>query len=783
MNQRILRASLVFLVGWCSPQRGLGQAAAKNDDAVSSESVVELNLGILAYLRGQQGLDSPNRREEALRQLDRAVELFASVLERQPNSPEALVFRALAHGQIGQLHRYYAFGPAQQDKIDLDDVIKLRSDPDAMPRLEAEIAEHTSSLQVGTFPPGDEIYVSTQLARAKRLSQALEESVGKTDADLSAELWDAKQRIFRANSDERTSNLAMTRDLKAAIGLLDEPPVVLRLLDVVANAKIARADEAEVLAIAQKEDVPDPISPVGLRPDIARRLRGIAVELEGILESIPPSEDSHRARFFLGVIRFRQGVPLRAAGEAQDIDKWSLGQAEREMRTLLDDPDAPRHWRSYSALYLGMIIPFEVQGLRDPVSRGAVLDEAEYFLQRALELDETRPEDADGDVRIPARSESAGGIPGLVRRQRDDVIAVLARSTGAVAAERNDLQFGLFVGAHRDTNVELLGDNTALPRDLSRDEDFGFSLAHTIDYTVDLTDRLTLGLQGRTSQLWHADVDEFDQQVYGGSAALQYELYSETGDLGPVYLELQYDYDYTLLGRTAFLDSHKLRPNIRIFWLRRRAETNVYYEYDVRDYHEALFDRRFNRDGSYHVLGVSQAFKLIDMAKVYSDRGIEPWGLASDATMGQHLPDYPKRYLRVAIGLEYAWDSTDGDEFDRNALKLLGVLQVPLPWGVLFDILAVFEWEDYRHGSLVDFHRQRRSDFIQEYEIALSRMFVLKGGDPANRYTPIVDRLWMEVRAFGRWTDDDSNVVDRPGQAVFSYDRWFYGVSLGWVFN
>ncbi|MCH8253292.1 MAG: hypothetical protein IID36_12645, partial [Planctomycetes bacterium] len=48
---------------------------------------------------------------------------------------------------------------------------------------------------------------------------------------------------------------------------------------------------------------------------------------------------------------------------------------------------------------------------------------------------------------------------------------------------------------------------------------------------------------------------------------------------------------------------------------------------------------------------------------------------------------------------------------------------------------------------------------------------------------PIVDRLWMEVRAFGRWTDDDSNVVDRLGQAVFSYDRWFYGVSLGWVFN
>ena len=72
------------------------------------------------------------------------------------------------------------------------------------------------------------------------------------------------------------------------------------------------------------------------------------------------------------------------------------------------------------------------------------------------------------------------------------------------------------------------------------------------------------------SQLWHADVDEYDLQTYGGAVALQYEARRKTGDFGPIYLSLQYDYDYTLLGRSGFLESQVIRPSVRVFWADRR---------------------------------------------------------------------------------------------------------------------------------------------------------------------------------------------------------------------
>ena len=75
------------------------------------------------------------------------------------------------------------------------------------------------------------------------------------------------------------------------------------------------------------------------------------------------------------------------------------------------------------------------------------------------------------------------------------------------------------------------------------------------------------------------------------------------------------------------------------------------------------------------------------------------------------------------------------------------------------------------------------ADLIQEYAVALSRTFVLREGVRANRYTPAIDRMLMTVRAHATWTDDDSNVLDRAGQAVFSYDRAVYGVSVAFTIN
>jgi hypothetical protein len=222
---------------------------------------------------------------------------------------------------------------------------------------------------------------------------------------------------------------------------------------------------------------------------------------------------------------------------------------------------------------------------------------------------------------------------------------------------------------------------------------------------------------------------------------------------------------------------------MRIFWAERRAQTDVYFTYEIRDYREPLYDRRFDRDGEYYALGVSQSYKVVDMTPVYEDMGLEPWGHEGDDALGQDDPDYPSRYLTPFLGFQYAWDQTNGDEFDQKSYILsLGVM-VPLPWGIDFDAAADFEWQEYQHGSLIDFHRRPRRDFIQRYAIGFSRTFVLRGGRLENRYTPAFDRVLMTLRAHATWTHDDSNVVDRLGQAIFEYDRTVYGLSVAFTFN
>ena len=157
--------------------------------------------------------------------------------------------------------------------------------------------------------------------------------------------------------------------------------------------------------------------------------------------------------------------------------------------------------------------------------------------------------------------------------------------------------------------------------------------------------------------------------------------------------------------------------------------------------------------------------------------------MAGDDALRQDDPEYPARYLTPFVGFNYAWDATEGDEFDEKAYILTCGLEVPLPYGLLLETLADFEWQEYAHGSRIYFHRRGRRDFIQRYSVGLSRDFVLRGGDLANRYTLDIDRVLLTVRAHATWTVDDSNVVDRLGQAIFEYDRVFYGISFAFTFN
>lgn len=735
-------------------------AAAQNNS--SPDIAITLNEGIYYYLEGAQDKDT----------LETAVARFTAVLEQEPENASAMLFRALTHGRIALLLNNEKRNH-QNTVRTLSEILDVRADPEGVERVRADRESARAVLSDETTSPAERRVVEARCNQYDRLLAGIEREKGRANRDLEVGRNDAASRSLTAARLERESYTFMLSDLRSLVGLLDGPQTVVHLLDVVANAKVGRIDAEEARDVARGFIAPrDASGPVeALREAEAQRLRAAAEILDSLLGEPLEERDRVRTMFFLGVIRYRLGVPLRAEVEARQLDEAdvaNLREAERLMAALADDETVEDGWRSYASLYLGLILPSIASAETDATVRDRELDRATERLAQAAELD-------------AVIGDPSSIIPDLVWRQRES-IDELRVSRGA-AIPRNDVTLSVYAGTRYDTNVILLGERTDLPRDVSRKRDFGFTAGAAVDYTWDVAERVTLGFQVRTSQLWNVDVHEFDQQTYGGSIAVQHEAFREGDKFGPIYLALQYDFDYTLLGRSGFLESHAITPSLSFYTADRRGETDVYFTYQFRDYFEPLYDGRFDRDGDYLTIGLSHRLKLKEMTAVYEGYGWEPWGLPADKELQQNDPDYPDRYLTPYVGVSYSHDATVGKEFDRKSAALHLGVELPLPWGVQLDASSLFEWECYANGSLVDYHRRLRRDFIQEYGLTLSRTFVLRPGEQGNRYTPAFDRLLMTLRAHMTWTYDDTNTVDRLGQAIFEYDRYVCGVSVAFAFN
>lgn len=762
MNQKLLTAVLLF---------GLSAGADRSRGALDPplDQLVALNEGLVLYqAKGEENFRA-------------AIEIFSRVLEQNPREPTALLFRALCYGEWGLEQRKTRSG--LQVRIgNREEILTMRGDAGRVEAMERESeALRVNAGVEGLSAPEQAVLIESSEDLEATLKVWREWSALSLE-DLKRELGADRAKLQTMFQKEREQFRLMLVDVDALIAELTEPDAVVRLVNVIARSKVARMDEERALLQIQLASGGatdgDQESVEALRRSAAESLQQAADILESQLRmgfSHPGSEDAVRTRFFLGVIRFRQALPRRATTEKADADWDRLADSERMMEELVNDSSVPQRWRSYAALYLGLMLPVRAGEQADASARQALYDEALGRLAEAVELDFPIGESGSRE------SESSMAIPDIVARQRVQIAK--QRTAAAEIQKRNDISLTLSAGFHRDTNVILLGDRTDLPRGISDPEDFGFPAAVLLDYTLDLSDRWALGVQARTTQLWHAEIDEFDEQRYGASVALQYRLMAREEDFGPVYLGLQYDYDYTLLGRSAFLENQTITPNIRIYSMDTRARTDVYAQIALRDYREPLSDRRFDRDGTYISLGLVRSYEWISMTDWYKERDIEPWGFADDEALWQEDPDIERRYLTPFVGAEYEWDSTYGDEFDQKEYTLRTGLLLPLPYGVDLDAAMEFQWQDYQHGSRVDFHRRARHDFVQEYALGLSRVFVLRPGKAENRFTPLMDRVLMTIRARVTWADDDSNVVNRPGEAVFSYDRAVYGISMAFSFN
>jgi len=765
----IIRKAAILLVGfgvapWTGPIR-----PAMAQEAAASDVLVDVNEGIYFYLSG-----TTNEEEEPL---GRAVDLFSAALEKNPDNQVALLFRALSQGRIGLIRRKNVsqLESRIRSRVDAND---FENDPSARMALQEKIVELDLQLADDALPAVDRVgLINHKNDIEKRLRRV--DSLG----EFNVTLLEADQTKDRRELHERAKGVlaayrSMAEDLQRLVAVLDSPQAMVRLLEVVAKTKTARLLEQEAergeYDYVSLESLSAP--PPQLRKDSADILTDVAATLKKLLDQGEAQGAAlARTKFFYGVILYRQGVPLQDKGVERSKNSALLRRAEDVMYDVANDANVDRKWQSFAALYLGLIIPFRAVDATTLEARGVLLDEAADWLQRAATLDVV-------EVEGGAPESNSRFIPALKRRQ-DDAIEEYRSMEQRSMPDLNDISISFHAGANRDTNVILLGGRTDLPRDISREKDFGFTSGVAIGYSKTLADRWTLGFEGRVSSLWHADVDEFDEQNYGASVALQYELLQERNGFGPVHFRLQYDYDYTLLGRKGFLNSNRLTPNLRAFWGNRRAETNLYFTYDIRDYFERLADTRTDRTGEYFSIGATQSFKTLDMTELYRGLSVEPWGHRHDDAFSQEDPEYPKRYLTPFIGFQYAWDQTNGTEFDQKSYLLAVGATIPLPWGIDMDASADFEWQDYQNGSVIDFHRRVRRDLIQRYRVEFSRTFILRPGQVKNRYRPDFDRVTMTLRAHASWTLDDSNVVDRLDQSVFEYDRTLYGISVAFAVN
>ena len=506
-----------------------------------------------------------------------------------------------------------------------------------------------------------------------------------------------------------------------------------------------------------------------------------------------------RGRFFLGVILYRQAVPPVEEGQDRVVDLVRLEEAHRVLSAMVDESSpeyvetvlaaAPReeqaaapHWLSYPYFYLGLVSIHQA-GRQTNFDRAQLtLKEAQRQLEQARRYDT----DPEGQSRSNVITERANDLIAKIE-------AELAKARPAIEPAE-DFRLDWRMGLTYDTNVILLGERTDIPREIGRSKDTRFETGVALGYTLDLAklspdlEGLTLGLGGRSSGRWHGDVTSYNEQDHGGSVALQYELLKSKRDEdgpehGPLFFAVQYDYDYFLLGNDGFLRNNRVTPRFALYTFDQRALTTFGMRYEDRNYLEPLYDRRYNRDGNYLAFFLNQAYDAVDMTALYRGIGWEPWGLRHDPQEGDTID---QRWLRPYVGVEYGWDATRGEEWDCKNYLLAAGVEVPLPYGVMFDFRGEWRWENYggtRGGSLIDFHRRGRDDFVQRYGFGLERSFVLVPGLPENRRTIKVDRVVLTLRGDVQFVIDDSNVRDRSRQAVFSYERALYGFSLVLSFN
>ncbi len=162
-------------------------------------------------------------------------------------------------------------------------------------------------------------------------------------------------------------------------------------------------------------------------------------------------------------------------------------------------------------------------------------------------------------------------------------------------------------GMEYDTNVVLLPGGTSPPAGtagISRQSDYRTVLNGSLGYDALTLDKLTAGISYAVYQSFHSKLSGFDVEDHAPSAYLQYQQ-------GPLNLNLQYIYNYTLVGRSPYLNANTALSLVTL-----QESPTLFTQLQLRYMDKVFRDGRFllnsSRNGKNWLAGLTQYVTFAD---------------------------------------------------------------------------------------------------------------------------------------------------------------------------
>ena len=167
-------------------------------------------------------------------------------------------------------------------------------------------------------------------------------------------------------------------------------------------------------------------------------------------------------------------------------------------------------------------------------------------------------------------------------------------------------------GMEYDTNVVLLPGGTSPPAGatgISGQSDYRTVLSGSVDYRALQLDRFAGGMSYAIYQSFHSKLSGFDVEDHAPSAYVQYQD-------GPVSLNLQYIYNYTLVGRSPYLNANTALSTLAVA----ESETTttlLQFRYMDKVFRDGRFLLNSSRNGKNWLVGLTQYVALGEKGRAW----------------------------------------------------------------------------------------------------------------------------------------------------------------------